>query len=143
LPDCVAALDVCDLVILKSDEFLEKGIGLAAGLPDAQECCRDQENTGCQRTHRPARGTADPVEIAKYSQAHAALRISRSILPAPLLIVAAIMIREIPPTSTATPISVPIAQRELEGHLAKISAPITKLAIPSKRSHPHPSAGLA
>jgi hypothetical protein len=41
-------------------------------------------------------------------------------------ILPAIMILEIPLISTATPTSVPIAQRELEGHPARIN-------IPSKR----------
>ena len=55
---------------------------------------------------------------------------------------AAIMILEIPPMSTATPTRVPIAQSALEGHPARISIPIKRLAAPSRRYHPHPSTGL-
>ena len=38
------------------------------------------------------------------------------------------MILEMPPISTATPTSVPIAQTELEGHLTIISMPMKRLA---------------
>jgi len=58
-----------------------------------------------------------------------------------LRIFAAIMILEIPPISTDTPTSVPIAQKELEGHRARISIPIKRLATASNRNHPQTSAG--
>jgi len=74
---------------------------------------------------------------------YAALRVVvvASTLPMARRILAAIMILVIPPISTDTPTSVPIAQKELEGHLARISIPIKRLATASRRNHPRPSAG--
>jgi hypothetical protein len=58
-----------------------------------------------------------------------------------LLMLAAIMILEIPPIITATPTKVPIAHNELYGHLDSISTAISKLAKPSSKNHPHPFTG--
>jgi len=67
----------------------------------------------------------------------------RSTVFAPLRIFEASIVLEIPPINTATQTRVPIAQYELEGHFAAINTPRTKLQAASKRSHPHPSRGLA
>jgi len=57
-------------------------------------------------------------------------------LVAPLLILVAIMILEMPLVSTETPISVPMAQTDAEGHFAKINMPISRLVTASNRNHP-------
>src|SRR5579864_5088064 len=65
-----------------------------------------------------------------------AARESRSMIAAPLRILVAIMILEIPLISTATPTSVPIVQIALEGHLAKIRTPSNKLVAASAKNQP-------
>ena len=62
---------------------------------------------------------------------------------APLRILVAIMILEIPLISTDTPTSVPIVQIALEGHLAKIRTLSSKLVAASAKNQPQPSTGFS
>lgn len=81
------------------------------------------------------------LTVLKFAAIFYAACTERSTLLAPLRILAAIMILVMPPTTTEIPTSVPIAQRELDGHLMRINMPNTGLTAVSTINHPQPAAG--
>src|ERR1700686_4301069 len=99
-----------------------------------------QSSDGSSRSSPPTYLSRRSRVFGRGTRDYAA-RTKRSTLAAPLRIFVAIMILEIPLMSTETPTSVPIAQRELEGHFARISMPSSRLVAASKRNHlQHPRA---